>query len=106
MASIREMAQKFNTHGFSGSVSLDECLAAHTTMKVGGIAPLFVSPFDVDSLLLALQIFKSSGVDFFTLGGGSNIIVSDKGFSIPVLYLGKMRGIGMIKINWGKNQTA
>ncbi len=49
-------------------------------MKVGGNADLFVEPEDVFSLALVISECKKNSVDFFILGGGSNLIVSDEGF--------------------------
>lgn len=99
MISINEIAQRFNTEEFSGSVLLEENMASHTTMKVGGNAPLFVTPFNEDSLVFAVKVFLQNNLPFFVLGGGSNIIVSDKGFTGAVLYLGKISSISMEEIS-------
>lgn len=65
---------------YKGRLLLDEPMSLHTTMKVGGNAELFAEPEDVFSLALVISECKKNSVDFFILGGGSNLIVSDEGF--------------------------
>lgn len=65
---------------YKGRLLLDEPMSIHTTMKVGGNAELFAEPEDVFSLALVISECKKNSVDFFILGGGSNLIVSDEGF--------------------------
>lgn len=65
---------------YKGRLLLDEPMSIHTTMKVGGNAELFAEPEDVFSLALVVSECKKNSVDFFILGGGSNLIVSDEGF--------------------------
>ena len=65
---------------YKGRFLPDEPMSLHTTMKVGGNADLFVEPEDVFSLALVISECKKNSVDFFILGGGSNLIVSDEGF--------------------------
>lgn len=85
MTSIRETAEKFNTDDFKGRILFSETMANHTTFRIGGPAPLFIEPFDVSSLLFTLSILKTDAVPYFVLGGGSNIVVSDKGFEGAVV---------------------
>ena len=65
---------------YKGRFLPDEPMRLHTTMKVGGNAELFAEPEDVFSLALVISECKKNSVDFFILGGGSNLIVSDEGF--------------------------
>ena len=85
MTSIRETAEKFNTDDFKGRILFSETMANHTTFRIGGAAPLFIEPFDVSSLRFALSVLKADAVPYFVLGGGSNIVVSDKGFEGAVV---------------------
>jgi len=63
-------------------------LKNYTTYKIGGVAKYFFVAKNVESLLSALKASKESKSPVFILGGGSNLLISDKGF----------RGI-VIKIN-------
>ena len=85
MTSIRETAEKFNTDDFKGRILFSETMANHTTFRIGGPAPLFIEPFDVPSLRFTLSVLKTAAVPYFVLGGGSNIVVSDKGFEGAVV---------------------
>ena len=61
---------------------IDEPLAPHTTFRVGGPADLFVRPTGDDALdkcLEVLRVARGEMVEVFVLGGGSNIVFSDKG---------------------------
>lgn len=61
-------------------VKLNEPLSKHTYFKLGGPADLFFEALTSDDLLTAVQSAINFQVPYFVIGGGSNIIVSDKGF--------------------------
>ncbi|MCD6096845.1 UDP-N-acetylmuramate dehydrogenase [bacterium] len=56
-------------------------LASLTTFKIGGSAEYFVRALNLEILKQSLIWAKEKKLPFFILGGGSNILVSDKGFS-------------------------
>ncbi|HEX7586333.1 MAG TPA: UDP-N-acetylmuramate dehydrogenase [Patescibacteria group bacterium] len=56
-------------------------LSKYTTFRIGGPAKHFVEVATIDELKEALDFAKKNNLDFFVLGGGSNILVSDAGFS-------------------------
>ncbi|MFA7319680.1 MAG: FAD-binding protein [Parcubacteria group bacterium] len=56
-------------------------LAPFTTFKIGGPAKFFVEVAAEEELLEALNYAKENNLEIFVLGGGSNILVSDEGFS-------------------------
>lgn len=55
-------------------------LANYTTFRIGGPAKFFVEVKSEEELFEALQYAKNNSLEFFILGGGSNLLVSDKGF--------------------------
>jgi len=63
-----------------GKVKFDEPMAGHTTFKIGGPADLFVEVENEEELVGVLRVVRKAGVPYFILGGGSNILVGDKGF--------------------------
>jgi UDP-N-acetylmuramate dehydrogenase len=94
MSSIRETAEKFNIYGnFKGRIRLSEPMSSHTSFKVGGPAPLFIEPADVPSLIFAVRTLKDDAVPYFILGGGSNIVVSDRGFNGAVIFTGGINAV-------------
>ncbi len=63
-----------------GEAKWDEPMAAHTSLRVGGPADLFIEPDDLDDLRGAVQTLEDEGVDYFVVGGGYNLLVRDGGF--------------------------
>ena len=56
-------------------------LAGYTTFKVGGPARYFCIVKTVEEIKNALTFAQEKNVDYFILSGGSNLIVSDEGYS-------------------------
>ena len=57
----------------------DLLLAPLTTMKVGGTADYFATVTTTDQLLKLVRWARSIELPYFLLGGGSNILISDRG---------------------------
>ncbi len=64
----------------TGRVREGEGLAPYTTFGIGGPADLFVEATSADELAAALVLARASGVPFFLLGLGANVLVGDGGF--------------------------
>lgn len=64
----------------------NEPLAPYTTFKIGGAARYFFVAQSVDDMMRALGAATDCGVPYFILAGGSNILVSDKGFDGLVIF--------------------
>jgi len=56
-------------------------LAPHTTFKIGGAAAYFYIARSTQDIVHAVAKAKSLKLPFFILAGGSNVLVSDKGFA-------------------------
>lgn len=56
-------------------------LKDHTTWRIGGPAKYFFEAQDPDGLAAALQFAKEEDLPYFILAGGSNVLVSDKGYN-------------------------
>jgi UDP-N-acetylmuramate dehydrogenase len=63
----------------SDRVRRSEPLARMTTLKVGGPADLFYEARTADELITALQTAYKHHIPAFVLGGGTNILIGDKG---------------------------
>jgi UDP-N-acetylmuramate dehydrogenase len=72
----------------TGAIELktNEPLKPYTTFKIGGPASVFVEVCNEDELRQALNFRESKNFDLFVLGGGSNILVSDRGFEGLVVH--------------------
>ena len=63
-----------------GVVRRDEVLAPYTTFKIGGPADLFVEATSADALANAVLAARETGIPYFVLGLGANILIGDRGF--------------------------
>lgn len=59
-----------------------------TTLKVGGPAQYFIEAKSVSEVQEAAAFARSKEISMFVLGGGSNLLVADSGFSGLVLKIG------------------
>jgi UDP-N-acetylmuramate dehydrogenase len=75
---------------FSGEMKWDEALARYSYYQIGGLATLFLTPKTEDDLELIAECVGTTGIKYFFLGAGSNILISDKGFNGIVIRLGKV----------------
>jgi UDP-N-acetylmuramate dehydrogenase len=62
-------------------IRIAEPMSAHTTFHIGGPAALFVEPKTEEKIRLVLEIIQNEGVDYFVLGRGSDLLVSDRGYN-------------------------
>ena len=96
MNKIEELARSLaESTEFHGTVKQSENLSSHTTMHVGGAAKLFLEPSDSESLVFAVRKLIEEKVDFFILGGGSNVIISDDGLDV-VISMRKMNTVSKL----------
>ena len=79
----------------------DEVLGRHTSMGVGGSTPLMVWPSHPEAVAKVLEWCADRGLAWRTLGGGSNILVSDAGVIEPVINLTNLvDGANIQATNW------
>jgi UDP-N-acetylmuramate dehydrogenase len=67
-------------------------LAPYTTFRIGGPARWFLEATNEAELTEAVQFARTKRAELFVLGGGSNLLVSDKGFPGVVVHVAN-RGI-------------
>ena len=58
----------------------DEMMNKHTTFELGGPAKFFIKPNSIDKIIKVLKLCKEYSIEYFILGNGSNLLVSDKGY--------------------------
>lgn len=73
---VEKMQERFGAQFKEG-----EPLAKHVNMKIGGPAKYFVECKTSDEIVDAVKMAKEEGIPFFILGGGSNTLVADEGYS-------------------------
>lgn len=96
MNNLREIAQNFKTDS-DFAVFEDEQMARRFSFKVGGKAELLIEPLSENALIKCVNILEQNQIPYFILGGGTNIVFSDKGFSGAVISTLKLNKIEEIK---------
>jgi UDP-N-acetylmuramate dehydrogenase len=88
-STIEKILRKIN---IQGRISRDEPMSRHTTFRIGGPADLFLQPEDPAQLAALFALLHAEGIPCFALGGGANILVSDRGIRAAVVDLSALRG--------------
>lgn len=72
---------------------LDAELAPFTTYRIGGPADILLLPESPDEFVRGLLWARQEGLPVTVLGGGANVLISDRGVDGVVLLTGGLRGI-------------
>jgi UDP-N-acetylmuramate dehydrogenase len=86
-----------------GNMEENKSLAPFTTFGIGGPARWFAEACSEEEILDATEWARERGLPLFVLGGGSNLLVADRGFDGLVLKVG-LRGIAASQIRDGGGQ--
>ena len=76
-----------------GKVLVNEPLAGHTSLKVGGPADYFAIPADLADLEELIKVVRSLSLPYFIIGGGFNVLVGDGGFRGVAISLKELNGM-------------
>ena len=71
---------KLNNVIAKDSILIDEPMSRHTTFRVGGPADFFVTPKAKEEVRDVIRICKEAGMPYYSIGNGSNLLVSDAGY--------------------------
>src|SRR5215213_5502554 len=75
------------TENYGLKIEENVSLAPLTTLKIGGAARFFVSAKSETEVVEAIRFAQKNSLEIFVLGGGSNVLISDKGFNGLVLQI-------------------
>ena len=84
---LKETLDKLKEVLGNDNVRLNEPMKAHTTMKVGGPAALFLTPEDEAAIRGTVQILEEEHIPYYILGNGSNVICRDEGYEGAIICL-------------------
>lgn len=70
-------------------VFLNEPMKKHTTFRVGGPADYFVVPTKVGEIKAVVTLCEETGMPYYMIGNGSNLLVADKGFRGVIIQIYK-----------------
>ncbi len=94
---MTEIINRFRRALGDDNVLLNEPMSRHTTFRIGGNADIFLTPDSKDAVCKAVNIAKESGLTWYIIGNGSNLLVKDKGFRGIIIQL--YRGLSHINVN-------
>jgi len=75
-----KIKKQININRFLPGVQKNISLKNYTTFRIGGRAKYFFTAKTKEDLIRAVAMAKKLKLPFFILGGGSNLLVSDKGY--------------------------
>lgn len=76
------LVSKFKLPGLQENVALNQ----YSTFNIGGPARYFFVAKNADAMCAALEAAQAAEIPVFVLGGGSNVLISDKGFDGLVVH--------------------
>ncbi len=71
----------------SGEIKFNELLSKHTSFRIGGPADVWICPENILNIKNTLMFCSSHNIPVTILGGGTNVLISDKGIRGIVLNL-------------------
>ena len=74
----------------------DEPMKFHTTFKTGGNADIFVEPETEEQLFEIIKLCKKERQEYFILGRGRDLLISDKGYRGVIVSTTKIDYIALI----------
>jgi len=77
---------------FGDKVKENVSLAPYTSARIGGPADVLITADSADELARAIKLLQKHEIDHLLLGGGSNVLVSDKGVR-GVVVLNRAKGV-------------
>jgi UDP-N-acetylmuramate dehydrogenase len=76
---MNDFAAAFKGAGLDAELRIDEPMRLHTTFKIGGPADAFAIPRTHEALSGLLALAAELGSPAYVVGGGANLLVSDRG---------------------------
>ena len=70
------------------NIHFNEPMSRHTSFRTGGEAAVFVEVENAQQLGKLISLFRKTENEFFVLGNGSNLLVSDRGYDGMILRIG------------------
>ncbi len=90
MDTVQSVVKNFN---LPVQLLFDEPLSSYTTFQVGGPAQVLALPADISELQELLRCTATTDIPVTLLGGGANVVVSDRGIPGLVVHTGKLNHI-------------
>ncbi len=76
---------KFEDCIIKENVDMKSC----TSFKTGGVARIMIEPKTPGAVAKVIRALKERGEEYYVLGNGTNLLVSDEGIDKPIIHIGK-----------------
>ena len=83
----QKIIERFSNLLGNEKVRINEPMNRHTTFRIGGPADYFLLPSSSEEVKGILEICKEESLQYFILGNGSNLLVSDEGYRGVIIQL-------------------
>ncbi len=93
----KEVKEIFDKGLFKGEIKFDEPMSAHTSLKIGGSVEIMIFPEDPISLKNVLLAAEKAEIPVFVFGGGTNLLLEDRGVEGIAVSLKAFRDIEFTK---------
>jgi len=94
VTTVKNIFEKIN---ITGTLRFDEPMSGHTTFRVGGPADVYAEPESAADVGKLIAAARQAHMRTFTLGGGANILVSDRGIRGLVLDMHRFNSLSIHK---------
>lgn len=88
-----KIKKAFPTLFEQGRLRFNEPLSIHCSFKIGGPADIFAEPQSEQEIIDLLLFALRQNIDYFILGNGSNLLISDKGYRGLVIVTSRLNKI-------------
>ncbi len=83
----QKIIERFSNLLGNEKVRINEPMNRHTTFRIGGPADYFLLPSSSEEVKGILEICREESLQYFILGNGSNLLVSDEGYRGVIIQL-------------------
>jgi UDP-N-acetylmuramate dehydrogenase len=87
---VNKLSEKIKKINIAGSIDFNVSLKEFSTFKTGGPADIFIKAEKGNDIIAAREFAIENNTPLFVLGGGANLLISDKGIRGITLYTGAM----------------
>ncbi len=90
---LKTLAEAYNQEENKIEIRSNEPMSRHTTFRIGGSAALYLIPQNVGALVDLCGMLKETGVRYYIIGNGSNLLFDDEGFDGAVVSMSALTDI-------------
>lgn len=90
---LKTLAEAYNKDENKIEIRQNEPMSRHTSFRIGGFAALYLIPQNVGALIDLCGMIRETGVRYYIIGNGSNLLFDDNGFDGAVVSMSALTDI-------------